>query len=565
MSSKAATSLAVLNDAKFSKFHIKAILVAGIGFFTDAYDLFIINLVVPMIGYAYFNGSVPVLDETLMKGAAVFGTFLGQIFFGVLADKLGRKKIYGVELAMMIGGTVCAALSSSAVRGFSITAMIVLWRFIVGVGIGGDYPLSAVITSEYANVSRRGMMIAAVFAMQGVGILVAGITSLIVIACFKTALDNDPLNSDYVWRICLGLGVVPAVAAVYFRATLPETPRFTMHVEGDVERAVKDVETVTEKGTKQARLSAGETSPLFDAKVAPRYDETEPKTNDDDEPSAVPKASWADFKAHFGKWENGKVLLGCALSWFLLDVAFYGLSLNQSIVLTKIGYVSAKDASTYDTLFKLAAGNTIINCMGTVPGYWLTVLLVEKLGRKKIQYIGFGVLTAVFVVLSAAYHQIQEQAVALFIALYCIGLFFFNFGPNTTTFIIPGEVFPTRYRSTGHGLSAAAGKLGAILASYVVTPIAKGRENGLQEVLGVFSIVMFLGLISTYLVPETKGLTLEELSNEPAFEPSKKKPCDTSGPALFQASSPLPEGVDSKEQFPLPSMPSVIVSTDDIE
>ena len=97
--------------------------------------------------------------------------------------------------------------------------------------------------------------------------------------------------------------------------------------------------------------------------------------------------------------------------------------------------------------------------------------------------------------------------------MYCIGLFFFNFGPNTTTFVIPGEVFPTRYRSTGHGFAAASGKLGAILASYAFTPISK-NANGIQIILGIFSAFMFMGTLCTYFLPETKGKTLEDLANE---------------------------------------------------
>jgi PHS family inorganic phosphate transporter-like MFS transporter len=129
-------------------------------------------------------------------------------------------QIYGLELILMILGTIGSALACNTVRGVGVITMLSVWRLVVGIGIGGDYPLSAVITSEYANVSKRyliiktqtqfiaytyfsGMMIAAVFAMQGVGILFAGIVSLITIACFKKAIEDDPLNSDYVWRILL--------------------------------------------------------------------------------------------------------------------------------------------------------------------------------------------------------------------------------------------------------------------------------------------------------------------------------------------------------------------------
>lgn len=73
-------------------------------------------------------------------------------------------------------------------------------------GIGGDYPLSAVITSEYATVKTRGQMIGAVFAMQGIGQLAGGVVCLLVIYAFRDMIDADPLNVDYVWRLCLGIG-----------------------------------------------------------------------------------------------------------------------------------------------------------------------------------------------------------------------------------------------------------------------------------------------------------------------------------------------------------------------
>lgn len=161
----------------------------------------------------------------------------------------------------------------------------------------------------------------------------------------------------------------------------------------------------------------------------------------------VKRASVADFRRHFGQWRNFKVLFGCAACWFLLDIAFYGLQLNQSDVLDSIGYIP-KNVSAYESMYYNAAGNALISLMGTVPGYYAAVALIEIMGRKKMQYMGFAILTAVFVVLCATFYQIRAYSMPAFIALYCVGLFFFNFGPNVTTFIVPGEVFPTRYRST---------------------------------------------------------------------------------------------------------------------
>jgi PHS family inorganic phosphate transporter-like MFS transporter len=111
--------------------------------------------------------------------------------------------MYGSELILIIFATVCSALSASTVRGISVLGMLGMWRFILGIGIGGDYPLSAVITSEFATVNRRGQMIAAVFAMQGIGILSAALVAVVSLACFKSLIIVDPMNIDYVWRICL--------------------------------------------------------------------------------------------------------------------------------------------------------------------------------------------------------------------------------------------------------------------------------------------------------------------------------------------------------------------------
>jgi len=411
-----------------------------------------------------------------------------------------------LSLMLMIMGAIGSALSCSTVRGMNITAMLTFWRFVLGIGIGGDYPLSAVITSEYATVNTRGRMMGAVFAMQGIGQLTAAIVALIVLACFKGAINHDPLNVDYVWRLCVGLGCVPAVLGAYARSKLPESPRFTAQVMGDVSQANRDIEAVlsnkhNESGNRD--LSAPINGSAITSSASPV---TPPQE----------KISWSTFIQHYKKWHHLKVLLGTSLSWFCLDVAFYGLGLNQSLVLTAIGF-TAPAKETYNYLFSVASGNAIVNLLGAIPGYWVTVALVETMGRKKIQLMGFTCLTVIFLILSAGYLAILKQSVGLFIFLYCLGQFFFNFGPNSTTFIVPGEVFPTRFRTTSHGISAATGKLGAIISSYGFTYLATGPppgQNGVQLLLGIFCAFMFAGIFTTMLIPETKGIALEDISED---------------------------------------------------
>lgn len=178
--------------------------------------------------------------------------------------------------------------------------------------------------------------------------------------------------------------------------------------------------------------------------------------------------------------------------------------------------------SLFEKLHNQAVGLIILTCAGSLPGYWTAILTIDTFGRKTLQIIGFLLLTVIFCILGFAFHHLSEGA---FLALYIVGHFLFNAGPNTTTFITPGECFPTRYRATGHGLSAAMGKIGAILAQVISIPLLKGdnAENcrgiacspNLHKLLKLFALFMFLGLLTTLLVPETKGMTLEELSGEP--------------------------------------------------
>lgn len=142
---------------------------------------------------------------------------------------------------------------------------------------------------------------AAVFAMQGFGILVAATVAVVVLACFRSAVIANQDNLDYVWRICVGLGAVPGLVAVYFRLTIPETPRYTIDIDNDIERAAVDVDIVTD-GKKRSIVTKKE---------------------------GENKANLKEFFVHFSKWKNLKVLLGTSVTWFALDVAFYGINLNS--------------------------------------------------------------------------------------------------------------------------------------------------------------------------------------------------------------------------------------------
>jgi PHS family inorganic phosphate transporter-like MFS transporter len=169
-----------------------------------------------------------------------------------------------------------------------------------------------------------------------------------------------------------------------------------------------------------------------------------------------------------------------------IQIAFYGLGLNSSIVLTTIGFGTSPQKGSlgvYQSLHNVSVGNIILSVGGLIPGYWASFFLIDSWGRKPIQMMGFIVLTVLFVIMGKCKDPFACEHLAhtmlgfgydaltkthtdskYFVFLYCLANFFQNFGPNVTTFVVPGEVFPTRYRSTAHGISAASGKLGAVVA-----------------------------------------------------------------------------------------------------
>ncbi|KAK8156502.1 major facilitator superfamily domain-containing protein [Phyllosticta citrichinensis] len=519
-------ALAEIDKAPFGWYHVRAIVVAGIGFFTDAYDLFAINLVTPMLGVVYWQtrpganrGSIPEPSDTAIKVSTSAGTVIGQVGFGVLADIVGRKKMYGLELIMIIFATLAQALSSSS-SSMSIVGLLVFWRVLMGIGIGGDYPLSSIITSEFATTKWRGAMMGSVFAMQGFGQFGAAIIALIVTAGFKDSLETAKgpstcsgvcgIATDKMWRVIIGFGAVPGCIALYYRLTIPETPRYTFDVARDVVQAGSDVKAY--KSGQHEGVPDEITRIQAMQEQAPQLE--------------IPKASWADFFHHYSQWRYGKVLIGTAGSWFFLDVAFYGLGLNNSVILKQIGY--SKGHTMYETFYNNAVGNLILICAGAIPGYWVTVATVDTVGRKPIQLMGFVLLTILFCIIGFAYHKLSGGAL---LGLYVLSQFFFNFGPNSTTFIVPGECFPTRYRSSSHGISAAAGKVGAIIAQVLIGPLRTrgatkaGDSPWLNHVMEIYALFMFCGIFTTLLIPETKRKTLEQLAGEvpgtPEYDPSE--------------------------------------------
>ncbi|ARM75633.1 MFS transporter [Acidianus manzaensis] len=457
-----------LDDLKLSFNHIKVWYTSGMGFFTDAYDLLIIGFILDIFtanklpGFDLATASGKAL-EGLLASSSFITAILGQLVFGFLGDKIGRKTVYGTEASLMTAGAFLSALSPSLI-------WLIIFRMIMGLGIGGDYPISATIMSEYANTKDRGKLIALVFANQGIGSLAAVAVG---------AISAFSLPPDIAWRVMAGVGAIPAATVIYLRRKVPETPRYSALVKGDLKEAEKSASFL---GTKIDTSN----------KVVEK------------------KIGLGEFFAKYGL-----LLVGTAGTWFMLDMAYYGTGVYSGPIVTSI---LGKPSSI--GLEIVEAG---IPYMVGFFGYFTAVALMDKLGRKWIQAQGFVVMAAIYGIVSLVMLTSGVKVTGFIIpvdlafGLYALSFFFIDFGPNTTTFVIPAEVYPTSYRTTGDGISAAMGKVGAVISTYLFPSLE--ASIGLKGILEMLAVLSIIGAILTIaFIREPKLKSLEEVSQEPLVE-----------------------------------------------
>jgi MFS family permease len=443
----------LLDDAPTSRFHHRAVLISGMGFFTDAYDLFVIGTVAALVKVQW---NLSTTQTSWVTGAAILGAFVGAFAFGRLADVFGRKVIYTAVAAIMIFGAVASALAPNFL-------FLLIARLILGLGIGGDYPVSAVLMSEYSNRADRGRLVGMVFSMQAVGLIVGPLVGIVLLA--------SGVSDSLAWRILLGLGALPAAAVIYFRAKMPESPRFKALVQGRTDQAAKELHHFADGALDASAVS-------------------------DD---GIHVMGLRQFLA------NPRMLLmlvGTAGCWFLFDYAYYGNTLSLPSILTEV----SPNASIELKLFLTLALFVIF----ALPGYALAVWKMDRIGHRRLQFIGFGVMAACFILLGAV--PSLTSSVAPFIAIFGMSYLFTEFGPNMTTFVLPSEVFPVNMRTTGHGVAAGVGKLGAFAGVFLVPQLA--AHIGLRGLLYVAGGAAVLGFLLTNVLPETTGRSLEEISGE---------------------------------------------------
>jgi len=420
------------------------VVLVGAGFLADAYDLFVIDLVLAILDRLQ-PGGLSAADRSIVGSATLVGAVTGQLVFGFLGDYLGRKWTFLATCILIIAGAV---LSGSVLWGgigpLTLVHQLAVCRFALGVGVGGEYPLAAAIAAEDNPVGgSRGRLVAAVFSMQGWGMLLSCLLSLLFLAI------GVPL--ERIWRMLLIIGAIPPAAVIYARSKMEESELFLAAQEGN--------------------------------------------------PSAHARSAWQTMRKY---WHP---LIGTTTTWFILDVTFYGTGSFKTRISSFL--MDSHAASPREAVWNEAVFASICCCLA-IPGYLLAVAFMDRIGRYKLQFWGFLALAANFFLIAGFYRDdLPESARWGLLACFGLTFLFSNFGPNTTTFVIPIETYPTLIRATCHGVSAAAGKLGAVAGVVAFAPCE--QAFGLRAVLGFCGAVCLSGAALTFFFTREPVEDLREL------------------------------------------------------
>ncbi|KAI0970829.1 major facilitator superfamily domain-containing protein [Xylaria arbuscula] len=464
--------------------------VAASGFFTTSYSIFAVNVIGPALDYVYQGSDCPPSSpqtSLIINLTTLIGTMVGAIVFGLLADRHGRKAVYGLELVIVIVATIGITTASNGVQGsMNVYGWLGFWRTLLGIGLGAEYTLSSIIAAEWSSTKSRGRMMAAVFLMQSVGQLAAyGFGLAILVGVSKnrglspeeTEWETAAGKVDSIWRAVIGIGAFPALVSLVLRRTIPETPYYLV-----------ETGRVTDAVTVAGQVYAPEVTlhPMGHDGISP----FQTASNRPSEQGRRSTSWWNNTKEYIhevreylSEKSRWRMLLGVMLTWWLLDLTYYGLGFDNPKTISAIWLSTTPSAVADDlppcgadgniTIYQKLHENMVRNIAtissGTLPGSIIILLVIDYVPRVTWMVWTFVALAALFAVNGGtSFIAFETDKNALTIVLYVLAQLVFNLGPNTMTFILPAELFGTKYRGTFYGLAAASGKLGAITILLVI-------------------------------------------------------------------------------------------------
>jgi MFS family permease len=423
------------------------------GTLIDGLSIFSLGVAMPLITSRF---SLSALMVGLIGSALVLGAVLGAVVGGPAADRFGRKPAFLIDMTIITVGALISALANAP-------QWVLLGQFIVGVGIGVDFPVSSSYVSETVPKQARSRMVVATIALQSVGMLLGAAVAIAIL--WQRSSSSD-------WRLIVGTTAVVALLFLLLRFSLSESPRW---------------------------LAAHERSKAAPAAAVPPRTTTSLKAAT---PSATDALPASRFALLFSRAYRTRTML-VSLPWFLMDVATYGVGLFTPVILGAI-HSSSKTAGPLAAEFADAKGSGAIDLFllfGFLVGLWA----VPRFGRIHMQVIGFVGMTLGMLILVSA--QLAGGGAAAHVWLVFAGFILFNLamnaGPNATTFALAPELFPTSVRASAGGFAAASAKVGATLGIFVLPQVK--AYGGVTAVLIMMAIVSALGAAVTAMLAREAG------------------------------------------------------------
>ncbi|BDD04362.1 MFS transporter [Aureibacter tunicatorum] len=456
----------LIDHSPFKKTHKKIWLLSAAGILLDGFDLFVIGLSLPLIS-KYFKTS-PVLTG-LIGSSALLGAIFGAIILGYLTDKYGRKTFYMINMVFLIFFGVLSGIAWNP-------WLLIVSRFFVGMGVGADYPICSSYVSEFMPKKIRGRMLTSSFALQAVGMILAAISSILILKIFPS------INA---WRYFLLIGVIPAGIILFFRSSVPESIRWLLFHKKykKAEKICLSIYSHEEKFIKDYfKNEKYKTEFLPERKIR--------------------------IKELFKKSIRKRTILA-TVPWFLMDISTYGIGLFTPIILTQLHF-NIEHMNFVQEVKKAIVESSFLDLF-LIIGFIVNLCFVERVGRMPLQKIGFMGMALGLLILAIpnSFHLSEPWTFGFTFLGFSIFNFMMNSGPNPTTFTLSGELFPTNLRATGSGFAAGIAKLGATLGIFFLPILSKSA--GMSITLIILAITSFLGFVFTRAFQiETKGKPLYE-------------------------------------------------------
>jgi putative MFS transporter len=443
-------------------------LLASAGKFFEGLVVFMTGVALPLIVKDF--GLSPA-EKGIVSAAPLAGIMVGAITLGGLADTYGRRRMFVVEMVVF-------ALFLTGLAWSPSLPWMVVFLFGVGLALGCDYPTAHLVISESIASRDRGKLVLSAFAFQAVGALVGTVVGYLILA-------NYPHISA--WRWMYATAIIPAILVVLGRITISDSGHWLMS-KGRKAEAEAEVARLLERDPpypKEIRLA--------------------------DLPSERRGRARAGLR-NLLVLPGRRATILASVPWFLQDLGTYGIGIFTPTILARtFGHESGdNNISAIISRDLLAAKGAALLDVLLIVGIIGAVLLADRVGRIRLQILGFIGCAAGLAMAALSLHAAEPARSLLLFGGFMLFNFMTNIGPNATTYLLAGEVFPTAIRGKGAGFAASFAKIGAVLTAFLFPVLLV--SIGTDILLAALVLTSLLGALITWQFRiETAGVNLEEI------------------------------------------------------